>query len=393
MPPIPRLKDYKGPALLSNGFRPFFLFGSIYAGGAILVWLAAYAGEVAIPTAFAPLDWHMHEMLYGFVLAVITGFLLTAVPNWTGRLPLQSRPLLALALLWVAGRVLVAVSGRTGWALAAIVDCSFPFAVTIVMGREIVKGKNWRNLPPLGLLLILFAGDAAFHLEAHFRGAAAYGARLGLAATIMLIVIIGGRVVPSFTRNWLVRENPGRLPAPAGRFDAAAVILAAAALAAWAAFPEHVATGVLLLLAGLVQAARLARWAGDRTFRDRLVFVLHVAYAFVPLGFLLGGAAALGFVPASAGVHAWAVGAIGMMTLAIMSRASLGHTGRALVASPRLQIVYGLIAIAAVTRVAAALTPDRSMSLLMIAGLAWTAAFLGFAGAYWSILTRPRVKP
>lgn len=390
--PIPRLKDYRGPPLLSNGFRPFFLLGAIYAGVAMLVWLAIYFGEAGLPTAFTPRDWHMHEMLYGFVLAVITGFLLTAVPNWTGRLPLQGAPLLGLVLLWVAGRIAVAISGVTGAAVAAVADCLFPLAVTLVVAREVIAGKNWRNLPAVAILSILLIGNGAFHLESLVSGAAEYGARLGLGATIMLITIIGGRVVPSFTRNWLTRENPGRLPATADRFDAVVVILSALALAAWALAREARAAGVLLLAAGLLQAVRLGRWAGERTFGDRLVFVLHAGYAFVPIGFLLGAAAAFGFAPGSAGVHAWGAGAIGMMTLAIMSRASLGHTGRALVASPAVQVLYVFIATAAAARIAAALAPEASFVLIVAAGLAWSVGFLGFAAVYWKVLTGPRLR-
>lgn len=392
MPPIPRLKNYDGPALLSNGFRPFFLLGSIYAGGAILLWLAVYFGGAGVPSAFAPLDWHMHEMLYGYAPAAIAGFLLTAVPNWTGRLPLQGRPLAALAGLWAAGRVAVFFSGVTGWAFAALVDCLFPLTLGAVVAREIVAGRNWRNLVAVALVTVLFIGDVAFHLESHLRGAAVYGARAGLAATIMLIIVVGGRVVPSFTRNWLARENPGRLPAPAGRFDVASTGFCALALAAWTLAPHAFVTGVLAGLAGAAQAFRLSRWAGDRTGADALVLILHVAYAFIPMGFLLAAAAAFDLVSSSAGTHAFGAGAIGVMTLAIMSRASLGHTGRALFASPPLRLVYVLAVVAALARVAAALLPEWGVTLLLAAGFAWSAAFLGFAALYWPILTKPRAS-
>jgi uncharacterized protein involved in response to NO len=391
MAPIPRLRDYRGPALLSYGFRPFFLFGSLYAGLAILAWLPVFYGELELSTAFAPRDWHIHEMLYGYVPAVITGFLLTAVPNWTGQMPLQGRPLLVLALAWAMGRVAVTISAWIGWEAAAVIDNAFLVLVAAVMGREIIRGKNWRNLKVLIALGVLTVGNIVFHVEAHLLGAADYGIRLGIAATMMLIMLVGGRIIPSFTRTWLVRENPGRLPASFGRFDVVSMVAAGAALVMWTAAPDWSVTGAALIAAGVLQAARLARWAGERTWRDRLVLILHVAYAFVPLGFILVGLAALGLLPASAGIHAWTGGAMGIMTLAVMSRASLGHTGRALEATTALQGIYLLLVAAALARVCAAIHPAWSDTLLHVAGGAWAGAFVGFALAYWTVFTRPRV--
>jgi uncharacterized protein involved in response to NO len=391
MAPIPRLRDYTGPALLSYGFRPFFLFGSFYAGLAILAWLPMFYGELTLSTAFAPRDWHVHEMLYGYLPAVITGFLLTAVPNWTGRMPLQGRPLLVLVLAWAAGRLAVTTSAWIGWEAAAVVDDAFLLLVAAAMGREIVKGRNWRNLKVLVALGILAVGNIVFHVEAHVLGAAGYGTRVGIAATMMLIMLVGGRIIPSFTRNWLVRENPGRLPASFGTFDVVSIIAAGAALLAWIAAPDWRVTGAALIAAGILQAVRLARWAGERSWRDRLVLILHVAYAFVPLGFVLVGLAAVGLLPSGAGIHAWTGGAMGLMTLAVMSRASLGHTGRALAATATMQGLYLLLVAAALARVCAAIHPAWSDALLHVAGGAWAAAFVGFALAYWKVFTGPRV--
>jgi uncharacterized protein involved in response to NO len=390
MAPIPRLKTYTGPALLSYGFRPFFLFGAIYAGLGILAWLPMFYGELEISTAFAPRDWHIHEMLYGYIAAVITGFLLTAVPNWTGRLPIQGTPLLVLVLAWLAGRLAVTFSAVLGPALAAAIDISFLALVAAAAAREIVAGRNWGNLKVLLVLGVLILGNVVFHAEAHRNGSADYGVRIGIAAVIQMIMLIGGRIVPSFTRNWLARANPGRLPVPFSRFDGLALVLSGLALLAWIVAPGASATGLVLIGAGALQAIRLARWAGDRTARDRLVLVLHVAYAFVPLGFTLTGAAALALVPASAGIHAWTGGAIGLMTLAVMTRASLGHTGRPLVATTATQAIYAAALVAALARVCAALEPGWASLLLHVAAFAWAAAFLGFGAAYWGVLTRAR---
>jgi uncharacterized protein involved in response to NO len=291
----------------------------------------------------------------------------------------------------VLGRLAVTGSAWIGWLAAAVIDLSFVLLVTMAAAREIVVGRNWRNLKvliPLGMLLV---GNATFHIEVHLQGVADYGVRLGVAASILLVMVIGGRIVPSFTRNWLVKENPGRIPMSFDRFDVIAVVCAGASLAAWTAAPKSAATGTALIASGVLQAIRLARWAGDRTWRDRLVLILHVAYAFVPLGFVVVGLAALDVLPAAAGIHAWTAGAIGTMTLAVMSRASLGHTGRALVATGPVQAVYALVVLSALTRVCAAIRPGGSAILLLASGLAWSAAFLGFAVAYWSVFTRPRL--
>jgi uncharacterized protein involved in response to NO len=388
MAPIPRLRDYEGPALFSFGFRPFFLFGSLYAGLAVLAWLPMFFGELEAATHLSPRDWHIHEMLYGYVPAVVTGFLLTAIPNWTGRMPLQGRPLAVLFAAWVMGRLAVTASAWIGWGPAALIDLSFLALVAAAAFREIAAGRNWRNLKVLIPVSLLLVGNATFHLEAQFADSADYGVRFGIAATIVLVMLIGGRIVPSFTRNWLARENPGRLPAPFDRYDMASLAFAIATLAAWVFAPGATATGVLLVSAGLLQAVRLARWAGERTWRDRLVLILHVAYAFVPLGFVLMGLSEFGLISATAGIHAWTGGAVGTMTLAVMSRASLGHTGRPLVASAAVQAVYTLIVVSALARVCASLHPELSFALLHVAGFAWVLAFVGFALSYWTVLTR-----
>ena len=381
-----RPRTYDGLPLFSYGFRPFFLLGSIYAGLAILVWLPVFYGEITLTSAFAPRDWHVHEMLFGYLPAVVTGFLLTAIPNWTGRLPIQGKPLMGLVAVWLAGRLCVTFSAHTGWLVAMLVDASFLLLVAAAAAREILAGRNWRNLNVVILLLLLFAGNVAFHLEAHLEGAADIGIRVGIAVVVLLISLIGGRIVPSFTRNWLVRENPGRLPVPFGRFDIVVVAIGALALLSWVVSPIGDLTGSALALAGLLHLVRLGRWAGDRTGRERLLLILHVGYAFVPLGFLLSAASAFERVAPSAGIHAWMVGAAGIMTLAVMSRATLGHTGQPLTASLATQGIYVAIVVAALSRICAALDPVHGEALLYLAAFAWVAAFFGFAVTFGRLL-------
>jgi uncharacterized protein involved in response to NO len=329
-------------------------------------------------------------MLFGYIAAVVAGFLLTAVPNWTGRLPLQGRPLVLLFATWVAGRVAVSVSAWIGWGPAAVIDASFLILLAAAAAREIIAGRKWGNLKIVFIVSLLAAGNVAFHLEAHFTGLAEYAARGGIAIVIILIALIGGRIIPSFTRNWLARQAPGHMPSPFGRFDAATVAFTVLTLALWVAWPLERATGALLLACGFMHIVRLVRWTGYRTFADRLVLILHVAYAFVPVGFILSALSALDVMAASAGIHAWTGGAIGTMTLAVMSRATLGHTGRQLEASPVTHLIYASVIIAAVARICAALEVDHAGLLLAVAGMAWAAAFLGFAAAYSVAFWSPR---
>lgn len=380
------------PAIFSYGFRPFFLAAAIVAALTMLAWLPLYLGLWSLGGVLSPLDWHIHEMLYGYAPAVIGGFLLTAIANWTGRPPVQGLPLAILFVLWLAGRVALLASGAIGAVPAALVDSSFLALLIVFAFREIAAAGNWRNLPPLALVFALLVGNVVFHVETAGGGSADFGVRIGVATIIALIALIGGRVIPAFTRNWLARENPGRLPQPFGRFDAAALGVAVLALAMWIAAPEMLATAAALALAGVMHAARLARWAGDRTTSDRLVLILHVGYAFLPLGFLLL-AASIAYphvVPRSAGLHAWTAGTIGVMTLAIMTRATLGHTGQPLAAGPLTQVIYAAVVVSAVARVLASLAPGASVLLLTLATAAWVLAFGGFAAGYFTLLTQPR---
>jgi len=329
-------------------------------------------------------------MLFGFVPAIVTGFLLTAIPNWTGRLPLQGTPLLVLVIAWIAGRIAIALSAKIGWLAAALIDVGFLALVVGASAREIIAGQNWRNLKVLIPVTVLALANAGFHVEAHVSGMADIATRAGVAAILVLVMLIGGRIIPSFTRNWLARENPGRLPIPFGRFDALTIVVSAAALCIWIVTPRGELTGTALLAAGILQTVRLGRWAGDRTLRDRLVLILHVAYAFVPFGFVLVSVASFGVILPSAGLHAWMTGAIGTMTLAVMTRASLGHTGHELAAKVGTQIIYAAVVVAALVRVLASLSPQWALPLIHVAALAWIVAFGGFAILYGPILFRAR---
>jgi len=388
---IARLKDYRGPALLSYGFRPFFFFGSVYAGAVILVWLPAFYGTLQLGTALAPRDWHVHEMLFGYIAAVVAGFLLTAVPNWTGRLPLQGRPLFLLFSTWVAGRIAVSVSAWIGWGPAAAIDSLFLILLAAAAAREIIAGRKWGNLQIIVIVSVLAGGNLAFHLEAHRSGLAEYSTRGGVAMLIVLIALIGGRIIPSFTRNWMTKQGiTRRLPTQPTRYDLAVVISTGAALLSWTVAPDARSVGALLMAVGAGQVLRLLRWGGLRSARDPLVFILHLGYFWVPAGLLMLGASIVDTgIPRSAAIHALTAGAMPTMILAVMTRAILGHTGRQLAANSQTVLIYGLITLGALVRVATPLGILDYSNGMQMAALMWAGAFVLFLIAYGPILFRP----
>lgn len=390
--PIPRTRPYDGHTLFSYGFRPFFLFGALYAALSILLWLPAYFGELTIATHFAPVDWHVHELLFGFLPAIITGFLFTAVPNWTGRMPLQGKMLILLVVLWANGRVAVALSAIIGWQIAMLIDGAFLVSITLVIAREIIAGRNYRNFKVLIPLTLLAIANLLFHLEAASGQETSLSRRVAFAAIVMLIVIIGGRIVPSFTRNWLARQKPGALPAPFGIFDKVSIAATATALAAWVALPQHAATGSLLILSGILQVIRLVRWQGHRTWRDPLVWILHVSYGLLSAGLLVLGLSVLwpDVVRPAAALHLIAIGAVGGMTLSVMVRASRGHTGQALQAGNGGKLCFAAILVAAAARVAAEYLPSYYVLWLHIAALGWITAYLAFAATFAPHLAKTR---
>lgn len=391
--PIPRLRPQEGPAVLAYGFRPFFLAAGVTAVLALTLWLAELAGGLSLPSAFPPMAWHAHEMLFGFATAAVAGFLLTAIPNWTGRLPVQGPPLLALVLLWLAGRLAVATSAMIGAWLAAVIDLAFLAAMVFVVAREIVAGNNRRNLPMVAGLTALLLANGLMHAEmAGLAVPEGSGWRLAITVITLLIALIGGRIVPSFTRNWLAKNRPGNpLPAPADRLDQGGMAVTVIALLAWVIVPETVFAGVLLGFAALATAVRLGRWQGWQTCADPLVVILHIGYAWVPLGLGLLAIGQTGGVAEIAALHGLTAGAMGTMTLAVMTRATLGHTGRALRAGPGTSTVYVLVTIAAVARTVATFTPAAWEPLVWTSGLAWIAAFAGFVALYGPMLISPRI--
>ena len=380
------------PAFLRGGFRPFFFGGPAWAIVALLLWLLALTGTVQLPTAFDSLAWHRHEMLFGFVGAVIAGFLLTAIPNWTGRLPIAGWPLAALFLLWIAGRATVLFSAVVGRLPAALIDVGFFVVLAAVAAREVLKANN-RNLPVVGLITLLGIVNALDHLgAAGLLPDVDLAWQCAVALVILLISLIGGRIIPSFTRNWLAKQGMREgLPAQPTRFDIAVIGLTALAFLAWITAPLGWLTSGLFASAAAAQAVRLSRWKGWKTVGDPLVLILHVGYAWIPVGLALFAAVEFGApIPRSAAVHALTAGAMATMILAVMSRATLGHTGRELRAGPMTQAVYVLVTTGALLRVTAPLDLLDYRLGMEVAGAAWIAAFVLFLVAYGPILIGPR---
>lgn len=380
------------PAFLRGGFRPFFFGGAVWALVALTLWLTALVGATTLPSALEPLVWHRHEMLFGFVGAVVAGFLLTAIPNWTGRLPIAGASLASLFGLWALARLAVLCSAEIGQGAAAALDVGFYLVLAALAAREVLAAKN-RNVPIVALVLLFGFANALDHAAA--AGVITdegLGWRSGLALVVVMISLIGGRIIPSFTRNWLAKNGVKQgLPGQPGAFDMATIAVTAAGLFAWVVLADRPLAGAMLVAAGLLQALRLARWSGLKAVADPLVFILHVGYAWVPVGLVLLGAAILGApVPRSAAIHALTAGAMATMILAVMTRATLGHTGRELRASPATVILYVLVTLGALLRVTAPLGFIDYTFGMEVSAVAWGGAFLVFLLAYGPILFAPR---
>lgn len=380
------------PPLLRGGFRPFFLGGAAWALIALVLWLCTLSGALTLPSAFSSLAWHRHEMLFGYLGAVIAGFLLTAVPNWTGRLPIAGPRLAALAFLWLAARVAMLFSAHIGALPAFALDVGFLATLAVAIGREVIAAKN-RNVPVVLAVGLLALADALDHADAMgFPVPSGLGWRLGFALVLLLISLIGGRIIPSFTRNWLAKQGVKQgLPTQPGRFDIAAIAVTALSLAGWVVMPDAKVSGAALALAGLFQLVRLGRWSGIKTWREPLVFILHLSFLWLPLGLLLmGGSFFIWCIPFSAALHLLSAGAMASMTLAVMTRATLGHTGYALSADRLTQAIFALVTAGALMRFAAPVLPIDYLSALRVAGGLWGGAFLLFVVGYGPKLIGPR---
>lgn len=387
--PHPRL------ALFEAGFRPFFLLGAAWSALAMVLWIASLHGGFALPSAMAPVTWHAHTMVFGFGGAIVAGFLLTAVPSWSRQPRLAGGWLAAFAGVWVMGRLAVAFSADIGAASAAAIDLAFFLLLFARTLRQVIAGRNWRNLPIIVALGLIILGAALVHVQAlGLAQTASLGTRLGIAVFVLLVSLIGGRIIPAFTRNWLMNTGRGGpLPAAFDRFDISIIALTAAALVSWMIAPGATATGILAVPAAAANAVRVSRWQGARTLSEPLLWILHVGYAWIAVAFIL--VAATAFLPGlmqSAAVHAFTGGVMGTMMLAMMTRATLGHTGRPLTADRVTTVIYLLVLAAVVMRVGAGFAPALYLTFIAWSAVAWIGAFGLYVATYAPKLCRPKVS-
>jgi len=376
-------------ALFGYGFRPFFLGAGLLAVLIIPWWAGSIAWGVPLGTAWPPALWHGHEMLFGFIGAAIAGFLLTAVPSWTGERGFAGWPLAALSALWVFGRVLVATSALWPLALVATVDLLFIPALALLVLPPLVRARN-RNTPLLAVLAALWSTDVAFYvgLGSDDTALARHVLLIGIDIVLLLVTVIGGRIVPAFTSAAFKQRGIVAPLRVSPLLTPLAVGLMLAVIASDLFARESPIAGAVALAAAAIQAVRLWQWCGWRTLTMPLVWVLHIAYLWLPLGLALKGLALLGGVASAAFyLHALTIGAAATMIVAVMTRASLGHTGRALLVARPTVCAYGLLTAAAVVRVfgpASIALPYRVVVLL--AASLWTAAFVLFLLVYAPIL-------
>jgi len=381
-------------SLFAYGFRPHFLLAGVAALLLVPVWASSFVMGTPLGSSWPPMLWHGHEMLFGFITSAMAGFLLTAVPSWTGQKGFAGRPLIMLVGLWLAARLLIASSGLWPPVLITAVDLAFLPALALLVAGPLLRSRS-RNTPLLLVLALFWLTDVVFHMGLLRSNPplALQALHVGIDVVLVLVTVIGGRIVPAFTNSALRTLG---LP-DAARNRAVVTGLAVAAMVLIMLIdmfaPETRLAGLIAALAAVVQGARLLQWATWRTLRQPIVWVLHLSYAWIPVGLALKAVALLsGAAIAAFWLHALTIGALTTMIVAVMTRASLGHTGRALVVDPLITLAYLLLTGAASIRVFGLSALGLNYpSVIALAALCWTTAFLLFVGVYAPILCRPRI--
>ena len=334
-----------------------------------------------------PHYWHGHEMIVGFAMATVAGFALTAVATWTGRRAVAGLPLVWLVLAWLLGRLALAGALGTNVAVIAAVDMLFPASLVLYFGREVIAARNTRNYKVLAMIAALAAWNALYHLGQPY--VAIY---LMIHTMLLLVTVIGGRIVPNFTANWMRGRGIDRTPVNNVALDRLAVAVTILIGVVVVFYPSGVLVGYLSLAGAALHAVRVSQWRGMQTMSDPLLLVLHVAYWWLPVGYAMMGLASLGiaFTPTAA-LHALTMGAIGTMVLAMITRVPLGHTGRPLHAARLTVIAYLVLTASVLIRIASRWNAGAYLSMVNLAAAGWCLAFIIYLWVYWPILTRPRV--
>lgn len=377
--------------LLAYPFRVFFLLVGLYGVAVVLAWMGFLFGGLAMPLGWSPLHWHSHEMLFGFVTAAIAGFILTAVCNWTGAPPLQGRKLFLLVLAWLAGRVAMWLAGYLPLWLVALTDMVFLPALAIVLLRTLMAHGNQRNLPLGGIIVLLALANLAMHIGfmTGDTGWLHHGEMLAMNVIALMMLVIGGRIIPLFSANWMRSHGLPVTVSSRPILDRACIAATALLIPAeWLGYP--VLTGALALVAALLNAVRLAGWKGWYTWREPLLWILHLGYAWLVIALLFKGLSVFAIVPPGSWQHALGAGAMGTLILGVMSRVALGHTGRPLKLPSYGWLIYPGISVAALCRVGAASGWFDYRWGVMLAAVGWCFACSLFVVIYWPILSRPR---
>jgi len=381
--------------LFAYGFRPFFLASGLYAIIAMAAWLATLLGLGSLPVALTPITWHGHEMIYGFAAAAVAGFLLTVTPKWMETSAIRGPMLAGLLALWFAGRVVHWLSALLPIALVAVVDLSFLLLLVIVVARPILATGNKRQLIFVPVLGAYWLGNLLIHLNLAGVGSTLgyKGLMLGAYALAMLIAIIGGRIIPSFTANYLQARGSEIEIVLVSRIDKVAMLATAIVLVADLFLLRGAVSGSLFLALALLHLKRWLNWHPASTRTEPILWVLHTGYAWLVVSFALIALSDLTqLFPRTGAFHGLTVGAVGSLMLAVMTRAALGHTGRPIKAAPVIVFAYGLITAAALARVVAMALPQLDpLTMLLASGAMWIGAFAIFVGVYAPILLRPRI--
>ncbi len=381
--------------LFSYTFRPFFLVAGIWAILAVVRWMLIQNGIIATPMRINPLYWHGHEMIVGFALAVVAGFVLSAVATWTGRPAVSGPVVVGLTVSWLLGRIAMLPVTTISPFVAAMLDMLFPIALCVLLGREVFGAKNRRNYKVFWIATAL-AGLNLFYqlgLTGVIEGADYVALYLLIHGIVLLVALIGGRVVPNFTANWLRGQGVTILPRNNLPIDRMAIALTMMVGLAVVFFPGRETIGYLAMSAAALHAVRVAQWQGMQTIRNPLLFIMHVAYWWLPIGYAMMSLASFGwaFTP-SAALHALTMGGIGGMILAMITRVPLGHTGRALNASRLTVVAYILLMLAVVVRVLSPWNEVEYLSMLNVAAAGWCLAFAIFLWVYWPVLTQAPLR-
>jgi len=372
---------YSGPAILAGGYRAFFFLAALWALLSLVFWVAYLTGLGGNSAGIDMLQWHAHGLVFGYGGAVVAGFALTAIPNWTGRPPVRGLMLGALVLPWLVARIseILLLAGFLAEPIRFASEMIFFVLFISIAAREIMLGKNWRNLKVIAVFALLGAAAMAANLARLGMVSLPFpGWQAGLSVLLLLITIIGGRIIPAFTGNWLRGQGAAVLPQMFNRFDGLAIFVVAGVLLAFLSGADGLWFVAAAGFAAALHFIRLIRWQGLQTLASPIVAVLHISYLWVPIGFLLLALSSAGLVPLNAALHAWTIGGVGSTTLAVMSRASLGHAGLPLADSRMLSRIYTAINLAAVLRLAAALWPQGYDHLIKLSAVFWCAAFLLF---------------